>query len=103
MSIATGENETGGRSATVGQLETHGLTPAEKHYWATELEISCLVWVVRKIRHMVEAAPDDLTPVAYTDHIATINLATSLSSASPDRMNLRLVRASQYLQQTGTS
>ncbi|KAJ5252623.1 hypothetical protein N7489_003033 [Penicillium chrysogenum] len=65
------------------------LTPAEKHYWATELEISCLVWVVRKIRHMVEAAPDDLTPVAYTDHIATINLATSLSSASPDRLNLR--------------
>jgi dUTPase len=75
------------------------LTPAEKHYWSTELEVSCIVWVVRKIRHMIEAAPDDLTPVAYTDHIATINLATSLSSSSPDRMNLRLVRASQYLQQ----
>ncbi|KAJ5845048.1 hypothetical protein N7534_008717 [Penicillium rubens] len=66
---------------------------------ATELEISCLVWVVRKIRQMIEAAPDNLTPIAYTDHIATINLATSLSSVSPDRMNLRLVRVSQYLQQ----
>ncbi|KAJ5248177.1 hypothetical protein N7489_002497 [Penicillium chrysogenum] len=43
------------------------------------------IWVVRKIRHMIEAAPGNLTPVAYTDHIATINLATSLSSASPDR------------------
>jgi hypothetical protein len=75
------------------------LTPAEKQYWATELEVSCIVWVVRKIRHMIEAAPEDLTPVAYTDHIATINLATSLVSASPDRLNLRLVRASQYLQQ----
>lgn len=73
------------------------LTPTEKHYWAIELEVSCLVWVVRKIRQMIEAAPDDLTPMAYTDHIATINLATSLSSASPDRINLRLVRASQYL------
>ena len=73
------------------------LTLAEKQYWSTELEVSCIVWVVRKIRHMIEAAPDDLTPVAYTDHIATINLATSLSSLSPDRMNLRLVRASQYL------
>jgi hypothetical protein len=58
-----------------------------------------LVWVVRKIRQMIEAAPDNLTPIAYTDHIATINLATSLSSVSPDRMNLRLVRVSQYLQQ----
>ncbi|KAJ5237923.1 hypothetical protein N7489_008014 [Penicillium chrysogenum] len=48
---------------------------------------------------MIEAALDNLTPIAYTDYIATINLATSLLSASPDRMNLRLVRASQYLQQ----
>jgi hypothetical protein len=48
---------------------------------------------------MIEAAPDDLTPVAYTNHITTINLATSLSSSSPDQMNLRLVRTSQYLQQ----
>jgi hypothetical protein len=55
--------------------------------------------VVRKIRHIIEAAPDNLTPIAYTDHIATINLATSLSSSSPNRINLRLVRASQYLQQ----
>lgn len=45
------------------------LTPAEKHYWATELEVSCIVWVVRKIRHMIEAVPEDLTPVAYTDHM----------------------------------
>jgi hypothetical protein len=58
-----------------------------------ELEVSCIVWVVRKIRHMIEA-PDNLTPVAYTDDIATIHLATTLSSASPGRMNLRLVRAS---------
>lgn len=78
---------------------SHLLTPAEKHYRATEFEVSCIVWVVHGIRHMIEAAPENLTPVAYTDHIAMINLATSLSSTSPDRMNLRLVRASQYLQQ----
>ncbi|KAJ5926427.1 hypothetical protein N7516_008200 [Penicillium verrucosum] len=36
------------------------LTPAEKH-WATELEVSCIVWVVRKIHHMIEAAPEHLT------------------------------------------
>ncbi|OQE92874.1 hypothetical protein PENNAL_c0006G05432 [Penicillium nalgiovense] len=37
-------------------------------------------------------------PPQHTGRINT-DLATSLSSASPDRMNLRLVRASQYLQQ----
>ncbi|OQD67322.1 hypothetical protein PENDEC_c039G03438 [Penicillium decumbens] len=75
------------------------LTPAEKSYWPTELEVSCIVWAIRKARHMIEAAPEDLTPIAYTDHIATINLATSHTTASPDRLNLRLVRASQYIQQ----
>mgnify|MGYP006902559956 CR=1 FL=1 len=59
-----------------------------------ELEVSCIVWVVRKIRHMIKAATVNLTPVAYTDDIATIHLTTSLSSASPGRMNLRLVRTS---------
>jgi hypothetical protein len=74
----------------------------------SRLVICCLIrvpnsWIVyhtNQVSLQVDhIAPDDLTPIAYTDHIATINLATSLSSASPDRMNLRLVRASQYLQQ----
>ena len=75
------------------------LTPAEKNYWATELEISCIVWAVRKLRHFIEAAPEGLDPVIYTDHIATIALATSLSTSAPERLNLRLVRGAQYLQQ----
>jgi hypothetical protein len=74
----------------------------------SRLVICCLIrvpnsWIVyhtNQVSVQVDhIAPDDLTPIAYRDHIATINLATSLSSASPDRMNLRLVRASQYLQQ----
>ncbi|KAJ5411116.1 uncharacterized protein N7487_005475 [Penicillium crustosum] len=43
------------------------LTPAEKHYWETELEVSCIVWVVRKIRHMIEAALENLSPVRVID------------------------------------
>ncbi|KAJ6084129.1 hypothetical protein N7486_010929 [Penicillium sp. IBT 16267x] len=75
------------------------LTPAEQNYRATELEVSCIVWAVRKLRHMIEAAPEDLLLVAYTNHIATTNLAVSLSTVSPDRLNKRLVQASPYLQQ----
>lgn len=75
------------------------MTTAEQQYFATELEFSCIVWVVRKVRHYIEAAPEDLVPIFYTDHLATINLATSLTTSSAERLNLRLVRGSQYLQQ----
>ena len=30
---------------------------AESNYWPLEAEMAGVVWVVRKIRHMIEAAP----------------------------------------------
>ena len=32
------------------------LSDAETRYWPTELEIAGLVWVIKKVRHMIEAA-----------------------------------------------
>ncbi|KAJ5689576.1 hypothetical protein N7462_003968 [Penicillium macrosclerotiorum] len=77
------------------------LTSAEKNYWPTELEVSCLVWLLRKARHLIEAAPLALPPIIYTDHSSTVAIATSTSlrSASSENLNLRLIRASQYIQQ----
>ena len=74
------------------------LTSAETRYWPTELEVAGLVWVVRKIRHMIEASESPTT--VWTDHSATIGIgkSTSLSTTSTDRLNLRLIRASEYLQ-----
>jgi integrase-like protein len=42
-----------------------------------------------------------LPPIFYTDHSASAEIATqtSLKSVSVDKLNLRLIRASQYLQQ----
>lgn len=50
---------------------------------------------------MIEACPAELLAVIYTDHSGTvaIAIATSLSSTSLERQNLRLVRASQFIQQ----
>lgn len=75
------------------------LTPAEARYWPTELEVACLVWSVKKIRHMIEAS--DHPTVVYTDHAASLAIArqASLTTSSTDKLNLRLVQASQYLQQ----
>lgn len=72
------------------------LTSAEKRYWPTELEVSCLVWTLRKIRHLIEAS--DLPVVGYTDYSSTVGLSKqkTLNSAAVESVNLRSVRASMY-------
>lgn len=74
------------------------LTSAEMRYWPTELDLAGLVWVLRKIRHLVETAKDATT--FYTDHGAALGIAkqTALSISSTDKLNLRLIRASDYIQ-----
>lgn len=75
------------------------LSSPETRYWPTELEVACLVWAMKRIRWMVEAC--DKPVVVLTDHAGTTSIATqtSLSSSSVDKLNNRLIRASQYLQQ----
>lgn len=74
------------------------LKPAETRYWPTELEMAGIVWVVKKIRHLIEASTSNT--IIYTDHSAAIGLVrqTSLNTTSVEKLNLRLIRASEYLQ-----
>ena len=74
------------------------LNSAEHNYWPTELEVAGIVWVVRKIRHMIESSKKPPT-IIYTDHSAAVPISrqTTLTTSSTDKLNLRLVRASQYL------
>ncbi len=54
--------------------------------------------MVKKIRHLIESL--DVPPViVYTDHSAAVPILkqTTLTTSSIDKLNLRLVRASQYL------
>ena len=74
------------------------LNTAEHNYWPTELEIAAIVWVVKKTRHMIES--NQKPPViVYTDHSAAVPISkqTTLNTTSTDKLNLRLIRASQYL------
>ena len=73
------------------------LTPAETRYWPTELEVAALVWVVKKLRHHIEASHEP--SIIYTDHQATIDIVkqSSLNTTSVVRLNLRHVRSSEYL------
>ena len=73
-------------------------SPIEKRYYAGELEVACLVWTIRKVRHLIDNAA---RVIVYTDHDATRGIVshTHLGSSATDRQNLRLIRASQYLSQ----
>ena len=75
------------------------LTPAEARYWPTELEMAGVVWVIRKVHHMVRSS--QLATIVWTDHSAIPSIAkqVKLSSSNVDKLNLRLVRASTYLSQ----
>ena len=77
------------------------LNGAETRYWITELETAGLVWMIRKLRHWIETAR---RTVGFTDHSAITNIVkqTTLVSSSSDRLNLRLIRASQYVSQFAT-
>ena len=76
------------------------LSDAETRYWPTELEVAGLVWVVQKVRHMIESGK--MPTIVYTDHSTTLSIAKQSSlttTISIDRMNLWLVHASEFLQQ----
>ena len=74
------------------------LNAAERNYWPTELEVAGIVWVVKKVRHMIESSQKPPV-IIYTDHSAAVPISrqTSLNTSSTDKLNLRLVRASYYL------
>ncbi|KAJ5381114.1 uncharacterized protein N7496_003542 [Penicillium cataractarum] len=69
-------------------------SPAESRYYSSEQEVACLVWAVRKIRHLIENA--EASVIIYTDHTSTSGIAnhTHLGSSATDKLNKRLIRAS---------
>ena len=77
------------------------LNDAEIKYWPTELEMPDLIWVVRKVRHIIKATKAEKTTVIFIDHAVNISIAgqTTLASNNIDKFNLRLVRAFIYLSQ----
>ena len=84
------------------------LTVVEIKYWFIELKIVEFVWVLKKIRHMIKSSIKiilyinydvvSMKTVIYTDHATTLNIArqSTLTTSFIDKLNLRLVRASEF-------
>ena len=64
------------------------------------MKITNIVWVVKKIRHLIEAVIASRVIIVYTNHVATVDIVrqSSINTTSTKKLNLRLIRASKYLQ-----
>ena len=75
------------------------LSEIEIKYWSTELKMCDFVWVVRRVRHMIETIKN--TIVMFTDYAINIFIVKqiTMNSSNTNKFNLRLVRVSIYLSQ----
>ena len=76
------------------------LFAAERNYWSIELKMTALIWVVKKIKHLIESSKFSI--IIQIDHFATIDICKQkliIFTNSFIRSNIRLIRASQYLSQ----
>ncbi len=74
------------------------LISAKTRYWFIELEMTDVVWVVRKVRHLIKSSRKSFT-IIFTNHSILISIIKqiTLNTSNIDKLNLRLVRVSQYL------
>lgn len=76
------------------------LTTAERNYWFTKLKIADLIWIVKKIRHFIQSSKKSV--IIQTNHVVIINICKQTFITFINfvmRMNLRLIRVSQFLSQ----
>jgi hypothetical protein len=52
---------------------SRALNVHEKWYWPTKLKVACLVWILKKIRHLVKISKQPV--IVWTDHAAIIPIA----------------------------
>ena len=74
------------------------LTNAKTRYWPIEIKVAALVWIIKKIRHLIKTT--EHPTVVYIDHsaIAAIAQQSSLNMIFVIKLNFRLIRSSKYLQ-----
>ena len=71
----------------------------ETKYWSIEFEMCELMWIIRRVRHMIEIAKHII--VIFIDHVVNtfISKQIIMNSNNTNKLNLRFVRAFTYLSQ----
>ena len=68
----------------------------ETKYWSIELKMCELIWIIRRVRHMIEIAKQII--VIFIDHIVNtfISKQIIMNSNNTNKFNLQLMRAFTY-------
>ena len=75
------------------------LIDVETKYWFTKLKLIDIVWILKKIRHFVDFSKQNFI-VIFTNHDVVLNIIKQINMTIVfiDKLNFRLVRASNYIQ-----
>jgi hypothetical protein len=66
-------------------------------YWFTELEMTKMIWIIRKVKHLIKTSRKQ-SIIVFTNHSVLINIIkqTFLITFNIEKLNLRFVKVSQY-------
>ena len=75
------------------------LTNAKTKYWLIELEFADIVWMLKKIKHLIDFSKQRLI-IIFTNHDAILDIAKQINMITVfiDKLNLRFVRVFDYIQ-----
>ena len=74
------------------------MTNVETRYWSTKLKIVDIIWMLKKTRYIVKVFNNII--IIYIDHdvVLKITFQTTLFITFTNKLNFRLIRASNYIQ-----
>ena len=74
------------------------ITNVETRYWSTKLKIVDIVWMLKKTRHIVKIFINII--IIYINHNVVLKIIsqTTLFITFTNKLNFRLIRASNYIQ-----
>ena len=75
------------------------LTFVETRYWFIELKLTNIMWILRKIRYIVESSQQK-SFIIFTNYDVVLNITKQifLIISSTNKFNLRLIKTSNYIQ-----
>ena len=73
------------------------LSLVETKYWLTKLEMTDVIWIIKKMRHFIKSCKKSSMSI-FTNHavIAEIVNQIFLITINTNKLNLRLIRVSQF-------
>ena len=75
------------------------LNSVETRYWSIELKTVDIIWIFKKIRHLIESL--FISTIIYINYDAAFDIIKqiTLTTSFTNKLNFRFIRASNYIQQ----